>query len=238
MMHLSVVRPAAHPVEGMCPRTEAHIGLKLPILSIVARLEGRTSEVGNLVLGVPFARKKRASGFVSVGHEIVTRDSRGMISVSAVDHFPSQPALFINLKKVERHVLWPQLRRGLQAVPKRLLRLMRKSGDQIQTDIAKSSLPGLMNKIPSILSRVQAAHSTEFVVAERLRPDAQTIHAKAAESAQRDRVCRTWRRFEREFDIFAQAEPVPQGEHDKIQTLLLEQGRRATAKVNRVDWEQ
>ena len=115
---------------------------------------------------------------------------------------------------------------------------MRQSRNQIQADIAKPRLTCLMHKVASILSRVQATHSAEFLVVERLRSDAQTIHAKAAESAQRARVCRPWRRFQSEFDVFALAKPVPQSVQDKFKTLVPEQGRCASADVNRIDRER
>jgi hypothetical protein len=101
-----------------------------------------------------------------------------MITISAVDHLPSQAALIVNLKEIQRYMLWPQLRRSFQTAPKRLIRLVGQTGYQIQADVLKTGLARLAYEVNGVVNRVQSADCAEFLVIKRLRPDAESIYAE------------------------------------------------------------
>src|SRR5579875_966750 len=86
----------------MGARAKTKIGPALPVFPVVTRLIARQGKVGNLILDVTCLYEKFAGAFIRIGKKIFIGKRVGVIGISLLQRFSSQPALFVRFKKVNR----------------------------------------------------------------------------------------------------------------------------------------
>src|ERR1700674_64944 len=225
------VRPSLRPRKRMRSRAKSQVRLPPPVFQIVPRFEPRLSPIRNFVVVISHPGQKFLRRFIKIRHLIFARQRPGAVSCPVLQHFPSQPASFINLQQVNRHVLRRKRAQFLERLPPAFFRLVRQTRNQIEADVSNSRLAQDRDSPINIRAPVQAPRRRQLFVRKRLHP-------KTYSSDSRPYPCRSFFRFNR-FLIRLQrhlSEFRAETRSNRMEQLLkiprLQQARRPPADVN------
>src|SRR5438552_12913823 len=134
--------------------------------------------------------------FVHLGSEIVVRP--GLPTSSDV---VGQRCAFVNLEEIERKMLWPEPECFIEISTPRFNRLSRQSGYQIETNVVKSCLTQITERLPCVCRSVRATQTSEFPIVERLRAKTRTLDTKVAKVPEHPRRYGSGIHFHGNFSI-------------------------------------
>src|SRR5437667_570725 len=156
------VGPAFSSRERVRPGTKTQIGLTAPVFEIVPGLESRLGPVRNFVMVISRRRELPAGCIVKLSHFVVSWEGADAVSCATSKYFPAEPAVFIDFEHVDGNVLRREGEQFVEGVLPALARLVRKSGNQIKTQVRDSGRAEQRHGAMNVILAVHAPRGLQF----------------------------------------------------------------------------
>jgi hypothetical protein len=142
---------------------------------------------------------------------------------------------FVDFEEVEGKMFGPHGKRFVEIVFPILKRLVRQTGDQIETDIVKASIAKELERIASVVRVVPASQKFQCAIVEGLDSETSAVYSERTESLERLRRNCGGIHFHRDLDIIGDIELAADCVQDLLDLERRQQRRRAAAEVDRIN---
>ena len=220
------VAPAAE--VGVGPRPEADVGPAHPVFQVVAGLEPRPGEVGDLIL--PVARRRQALHHpqVHVGLHIVVGQP------GAPDHPVVQGGARLHLQAVAAQMLRLQGEHLLHRVLPAVHVLLRQAVDQIQAQVFQLGRPGGLHRLAGLLKGMGPVEALQLAVVGGLHPQGDAVDPRPAQGLEGLEIHTVRVALHGDLRVLGQIKALGDQPEQLLQALRPIKAGGSAAKIHRV----
>ncbi len=211
------------------------IWLPSPILQVVPRRMPCPREVRDLILLQSGLAKPLTRPRIKLRHRLIAGHRRRLVTRAARNQLLAQPRLLIDLQHVHTRMRHSGFDHRIERPFPTRSRLPRQPRNQVQADLRDPRRTHSRNLRLASLRCMQPAHRSRLRIHKRLNPEADAIHSLRHRFVERRLRHLPRRALQRHLGPCRNRKLFTKRRKDPAQMNRLQQTRRPTAKVDRID---